>query len=427
MARRKRNELTAGLFVIVVLAITLGVVLWLGASEILAPTRQRAFFYAEESDGSNNLTEGSAVEINSKQIGRVVSVRYAAADRRTLYEVEIHQADAAIYADAAAEVTSGLVRESKLTITDRGTAGGPLADEKNPVHITGGFNAAMRQASDAVEKLDKFIAAELDRTKSAALLSKVHNIADKISSFTTVWAKIAANLKPETEADNQKSMIVQARQTISNIKDTTANLKRETNAKEPKSLVAKVHKTVDHAHEITADAKPKIKNMLKSAAAAAEKIEQYSKKDIPQIFAQLRKANDKILTVADDLAAVSNTTKKIIVLNRDNIDMMIDNMTQVSATLKATSEEIRANPWRLIHKPKKEDMQTYGILTAATAFSQGASSLQQAIGKLKNLDPKLIRADDPQVQKIRDHLNESFRKFKEVEDALWKKMQAKPG
>ena len=421
MPRKKTNELAAGTFILVALAATFGVVVWLGAAEIFRPARQRAFFYAEEADGSIGLEEGNTVEINSLPIGKIVSIRYLPQERRTLYEAQIHYHGATIHSDAVAAVTTGLVGVSKLTVTNRGTDDSPPADEKNAVRVTGGLDAAISQLSDAARKIN----AELDH-KPDAMMGKVDDILKDVKTTTDVLARIAATLGPETRPGDPQSMIVNLRQSMSNANAMTGNLKRETDAEEEDSLAAKAHATMDDFKAIAADAKPKVSNLLDSASEAAARLEEYTKRDVAEIFTLLRKSNDKILTIANDFATVSDTTKKIVVLNRENIDTMIDNMTQVSATLKAASEEIRANPWRLLRKPAKEDMETYGIMTAASSFSEGATSLNQALTKLKSLDPKVFQADDPQIQGIRRHLEESFEKFKEVEDALYDEMRARP-
>jgi hypothetical protein len=111
------------------------------------------------------------------------------------------------------------------------------------------------------------------------------------------------------------------------------------------------------------------------------------------------------------------------VLNRENIDHMIENMARVSESLKATAAEIRRSPWRLLRRPPKEEIESYDILTAASAFSQGAASLDRAVTKLQQLEGEGVAADDPQIEAIRSHLKETFAKFKAVEDALWEQMQ----
>jgi ABC-type transporter Mla subunit MlaD len=445
MPQKKHSEFTAGLFIIVALAALLGVVLWLGASELFSPAHQRAFFYADVTDGSTGLAVGNVVFINDLPVGKIVDIRPDFAEGRTLYEAKIEVPEARIHADAAVTVAAGLVGDSRLIVTHRGSDDKPLADAGNPVHITGGLDAAMRQLTDAVGRVNAMIATEFDPSGEEALLAKIHRIVTNIEDATQVISAIAATLEPETKAEDDRSMIVRIRESTGNIQAATANLrqqtedregtivgdvsaissnlKRETDPAVEGSMLGKVHKVVDDVKTITGKAEPNVDRLLTSAANTAEQIEQYSKKEIAEIFETLRKANDRILTIANDFAEVSDATKKIIVLNRGNIDRMIDNMAQVSESLKATANELRRNPWRLLHKPEQGEMPSYDLLSAASAYSAGASSLDQAMAKMQALDPDVIGPNDPQIQEIREHLAESFRRFKKAEDVLWEELQ----
>ena len=112
-------------------------------------------------------------------------------------------------------------------------------------------------------------------------------------------------------------------------------------------------------------------------------------------------------------------------VHRDNIDEMIDNMRIVSENLKATSKEIRRNPWRLLYKPKPGELREQTIRDATVAFVSGAAELDQALAKLNGLaraHPEGIDRKDPKFQEIRKHVLESFKKFKKVEDALWREI-----
>jgi hypothetical protein len=221
---------------------------------------------------------------------------------------------------------------------------------------------------------------------------------------------------------------------MTNVASLTGTVRREMDAGVAGSVMAKVHETMDSAaaatgdaKAITADARPKISKLLSSAESAVAKIEGYTRKEIPDIFAELRQANTQVLTIANDLADVSSAARKIVVLNRENVDHIIENMTQVSESLKASAREIRRSPWRLLRKPKPGESQSHDILAAASAFSAGASSLDRALTKLKGLDPKTVSPDDPELKRIREHLDDTFRKFKKVEDALWEQISAESG
>ena len=76
------------------------------------------------------------------------------------------------------------------------------------------------------------------------------------------------------------------------------------------------------------------------------------------------------------------------------------------------------NPWRLIHKPEEPEIRSQNIHDAARAFSNGAEQLDQALAKLKAVDPKTVAPE--QIKKIQDHLRKTFENFSKAEQALWK-------
>jgi len=122
---------------------------------------------------------------------------------------------------------------------------------------------------------------------------------------------------------------------------------------------------------------------------------------------------------------VSEQTKEIVTVNRDNIDETLDNLTQVSVDLKSAAKEIRRNPWRLLYEPEEKELRSQNLYDAVRAFSNGAEQLDQAITKLRRLEQ--IKSDDPAFQetteKIHKGLNEVFSKFSKAEEALWKELQ----
>ncbi len=74
MPRKKHNELVAGLFVLLTLALLIGVLVWLGAADMFKPARQRAYFYISEKTGDLQLAEGSLVKSGGAPIGRIAKI-----------------------------------------------------------------------------------------------------------------------------------------------------------------------------------------------------------------------------------------------------------------------------------------------------------------------------------------------------------------
>ena len=138
------------------------------------------------------------------------------------------------------------------------------------------------------------------------------------------------------------------------------------------------------------------------------------------------------MTTAQDLPSAETLNSgvfldalKSLPAELDNIDEIIDNMMLVSANLKSASKEIRRNPWRLLHKPTDEELDSQNVYDATGAFLSGATELDQAITKLSKLagmKPEGIPADDPQLQEIRLKLQQTFEKFGRIEQLLWEKL-----
>ncbi|HAU38564.1 MAG TPA: hypothetical protein DCX07_12715 [Phycisphaerales bacterium] len=396
MAKRKEHsELAAGLFVLVALGATVGVVLWLGAAEWFARGAV-ATFYAEEKDGNCGLDIGSFVYVGGKEVGKIAEIRFDAKAGRTLYLARIETDGLDLRSDGKAHAAAALVGGANLVVTSRGTPGKPPADLEHPMPVTGGLDRAMTDLSAAAEnvrRVSELVRAELDTQQGGEMLGKVRAIVGDLQTAARDVSQAAANVLAQTRLE------------------------------EKDSLLAKIHRTADDVNAMSADARPKMERTMTAVADTAEKIQQYADKDIADLLARLRESNTEILKVARDLSEVSDTTRKIVTLNRDNIDRMLDNMRLVSEDLKAASREIRRNPWRLLYKPKPDEIATQNVYDAARAFANGATQLDMAIAKLNALseaNPQGLPANDPQLQQIREDIQKTFANFKKVEDILWK-------
>jgi len=396
MARRQQNELVAGAFVITALTVLVGVIIWMGGSGIFKPVKQQAFFFRNEADGGTGLLGGSAVTIGDDQIGKIASIRFDARTGRTYYLAEIERGDFKIHSDGQARAKSGLVGGSLLTIISRGSEQSPLADQDHPMEIAGGLDQAMADLSSAAQELSKTVKAELSTDNPEALLRKVHDIIDSLGKAAVDVASVAANVLAQTNIDDKQAVL------------------------------AKINRSVEDINAMTADARPKVSEALENVRAVSGGIRGYVDKDVADILAKLRESNNEVLKITKDLSAVSGNIREMVLVHKDNIDELLDNMVAVSANLKAASKEVRRNPWRLLYKPDNQELHSTNIRDAAMAFSNGAEQLDQAISKLTNLakaSPQGVPADDPTLLKVRQHLQETFDNFSKAEDALWKEIK----
>ncbi|MDY7011579.1 MAG: hypothetical protein SVV80_12640 [Planctomycetota bacterium] len=398
MAKRQHNEFAAGMFVLIALAAGIAVLIWLGAAEVLSPAKGLAGFYVDESSGDVGLEKGSLVIIAGKEMGKVIKTTYHPEKSRTIYLAKLEHADVKVYSDGKAHVAVGLVGAGRLVITSRGTPKAGIADEDNPVKIAGGMDQTMGDIATAAESLKNVAAAvekQLSTEQAGTLLVKIHAILDDLKTTSARVVQIAANIAKEVEIANKSS------------------------------ILAKAHQTMDDINQISDDAKPKVEKALTSVVNIAEKMEKYTDEDIAKLLADLRKSTTKLVEIFADFKTVSSTARDIVILNRENLDEMIANMKSVSLNLNAAAKEIRRNPWRLLDKPSEKDKRDQNIYDAARAFAEGAEQLDDALVRLKALRqarPAGVQSDDPELLKIRKHLQDTFEKFRTAEDSLWKEV-----
>lgn len=418
MSKKTHNELIAGVFVLLSLAAMMGVVLWLGASDLFRKTHQLAAFYVDESSGSLGLKTGNAVQVGDRAVGRITAIR-SGDGGRSLYITEIEVPDVKVHSDGKARVSVGLVGEGKLVITARGTDKAPLADEQHPVMIAGGLDQAMSDIAEVAELLKPIAqaaAGEFDAAKEGSVLCRVHQVMEHLKSA-------AGNIAGQTDPRQKGSLAAKVNTSADDVNRITGSLAFQTDAGQQASLLAKVHRSTDDVNAITADAKPKVEQTLTAVRNTAQQVESISKKDVMEILAGLRKANSDVLKISGNFVEVSEQAKSMLVLNRDRIDQMIDDMGQVAENLKSTSKDVHRNPWRLLYKPDKEELHSQNIYDAARAFAGGAEQLNSAINKLRALSREnsgAIPAYDPELLKIRKEIEETFGNFSKAEQALWK-------
>lgn len=371
MPRKKYDELKAGIFVIAAVALLLGVVLWLGASDMFTATYGQAVFCTDAETGSLGLIEDGAVMFGDLKIGKIASVSTDKDRKRIFYKVKFLQPGYTVYKNGKAMVNAGFIGGSILVITSRGTDTEPLADnEGNAVKIAPGMMANMTKMSESLVK-------QFDPKDKNSMLSKINSMVDTLLPAAKDIAAMTSGLRPELDPKEKDSI-------AANLKTTSANL-------------AKTTGTVDA----------------------------YVQKDLGQLIVKIREISTSVLKTANNMDVSSEKIKQILVANSGSIDETMDNMVAVSANLKAASTEIRRNPWRLFYKPDDKKVRSTNLYDAARAFDEGAQQLNVVVTKLKAL--RQLEEDDPQasreVARIKTQLMESFKNFKKVEDALWKEVE----
>jgi len=390
------------------------------------------------------LQEGSDVLLGDSGVGKIIRIDSRPDQGVCLYHARIDRRDLVIRADGSASIVSPPIGTAKLVITRLGS-GPDLADDAHPIPLTGGLNKAMVDLTVAAEKIRKIAevaTGELDASNRESILYRVKEGTRELVKASSDVAMVAANVRGQTDANQPGSIVAQLVQSaayirgqldpnqggsiMDTVRGAAGSVKGQLDANQKESLVAKFHRSVDDVNAMTSDARPKVQKTLTAIADMTERLDGYVQKDVAEILGKLRETNNQVLKITKDFAEISDQTRKMILVNRDKIDEMIGNMTLVSEDLKATAKEVRRNPWRLLCEPDKKTLETANLHDAARAFLLGAEELDAAIGKLKELSeahPGGVAADDPKLQKVREHLKETFDKFSKAEQALWRELE----
>ncbi|MCP4377510.1 MAG: MCE family protein [bacterium] len=410
MARKQRNELTAGIFTIVATALLVGVIFWLGASDFFKPAAQEAWFYVDLDKGEQGLKPGAQVKITDIEVGKISDVHLDLASRKTFYVVKLFSDQTKVYSDAKASVKAAFVGGGAvLQILDCGK------NEQVPVRThaimiqPGDFDKMLSQFDSLGQQVNELLATvsgEMDKGHDGSAMHKIHAMMD-------VMEGSLVSIRKELDAGNRLAVMAKVHQTIANLRDLT------------KSAKPKIDTMLDSLNTMLAISEPKVRDILDGTNELIDEFKKLTKGDIAKTISRLHETSKHVLTIATNFAKLSEDAKGVITINRENIDEIIDNMGHVAANLKSASKEIRRNPWRLLYRPEKGELHSQNISDAARAFSNGAAQLDQALAKLKGLaaaHPNGLSKDDPRLKKIAEQIKETFDKFTDAEKALWKEL-----
>ncbi|HNX26937.1 MAG TPA: hypothetical protein PKK48_05970 [Phycisphaerae bacterium] len=183
MPRKKYDEFSAGIFVILASAILFGVVLWVGSADLLSKNVGVATFYSDLTNGPQGIINDSPIVVGDLKIGKVNYISYDASNKRVIYSAVITQPGYAVYADAQARVVSGLLGGSSIMITDFGTRNSGPAGWNKPISISGGMSEIMNNFAVITENLKQLV------------VTNSENINELIDNMVSVSANLNAASK----------------------------------------------------------------------------------------------------------------------------------------------------------------------------------------------------------------------------------------
>lgn len=423
MAKKQRNELVAGLFVLVCVAALVGILVWLSGVQV---GERVAYVAAPLSAGDTGIIAGSEVKIGPTRIGKVTAVEPSEDWTEFLYRVQL-EADVDLRSDALVEsAIPTLGGAGTLVVLQRGSPDAPAADREHPIPLHVGPNPLVRDIQRQLGFGDQ------ERTEFQQTL---HNI----NVLSTNLADVSASLAGELNAGADGTLLAETKATLGDLRQVAAGLREESarlfaqlDPANPASAMGKIHASLDDVNAVTSQAagmiatvRPDVERAVGNVARTTDRVDAMTAAEVPALLASLQTSSEDLVSIMHDLRGVSAGARDIMTVNRENIDEIIANMTRVSLELKAAAREIRAEPWRLMGKPDVEDVRTANIREAANAFAASATELDAAIQRLSAMADTQsgpLPADDPQLLQVRQRIRDSFGRFLQAEEALYSEL-----
>lgn len=389
--KKDRNELKAGIFIVLAFLLALAVIVRIRDARLGAvQTRTVAFKLTDDLGG---LRIGDEVRLGGYKIGMVEDIQPAGLETpnpRMLVRVSL-PAEYTLHPNAIVGVQSGLTGAVNLNIQSVGSGPGLktgeyLAGKPDPkTALFASLGSVAPHLQNAITQIDQQTLPKVNQAVDNAR-NLLHHADEKVDPVVDRYNKVA---------DNASSAMGQVNGLLGDTKPD-------------------IRGTIKNLNVATTTLKEKLPGLIDQVTAAVTKVDK-----------SLTTAQSALLDVQQTAANakdMSATLRSVIVGNRSKFDGMIASIKFTSDNLKAASIELRRSPWRLLYKPTPAEAGNMNLYDSARAFADGANSLSDAAGALRDAmhDP---HADRAQIQKLLEGLDQSFNHFHQVENKLWSTAQ----
>ena len=444
----RSQDFILGLVVLLMIGLFVSTVLFLTPS-FNAPTRPVTFVF-RQSDGISPIKNGSQVLLSGAlPVGVVTEVQK---------EIELvdtpdgRRRELVILVHAKIEEKLNLYEDCEITtdqppvggvgtvvIVSVGTPGRAAAPNRIPGKPPQSLNAAISGLSrrllgpgGIVEKIDQLIDPSIDRSVAGRLLSIMNDLNG-----------VTSELKTQMSPGEQRALVAKLGRFLDTLNATTDGLRNELDTRESGSLAAKVGVALDRLtdglsqvdgilQENRAAMRSATGNIAHLARVADEEllaaiVSEFDRNNPSSLIVQLHASMDKINTSLDNVTAITDVGRRLMVMNRAALQRTIENLKETSDRMRVGIQELLLTPWRLFAPPASE-MQRLDALEAARHFAEAATFLDDAASRLASVaaaaegDKAMLGTED-EVRELRDTLKLAFERFQTAEKFFYEKLK----
>jgi ABC-type transporter Mla subunit MlaD len=432
---QKNNELKVGVTVVVIVLLALTVIAFIGRWDSLFRSEKTFRVRFLQQYGVEGLRTSDPVAIGGVTLGRVQEIR-TDIDKEDgqLYIVVISDIPSYIdiYSDARVTVEGKLLGDGgRLVVLHTGQHGKKLGPDDCVEGLPPRGLSQIYRMLDTSDpsSMAGMITYQLDAKKEDSLLAKLQTSMDDLNA-------ISANIRHETTAAEKASIAAKVHEVIDNINVITTSVRGELDRDNSKATLVKLYSALDNLNEglVTArqmlnDNRPKVDETMTHIANTAKNLDaELDRTKSDSLLTKIHGSVDAAQKGLENFRDISQTGVELVVVNRENLQAMVDNFVETSAHLKATAKDVRQNPWLLLYKPDQPEREYGNLMSAARSFSDAAGALDHAnvkLVELMRLRPDGVTANDPQLSAIRDQIKQAACQFEEAQSKLYELLKIK--
>ena len=390
---KQRNNVKAGVFVLLSLILGLGVIsvltnIWETIS--VKTTRYHALFSVE--DGVSTLATGSKVRLGGLSIGSVISVSPSIKQDVPISTINVYfdiDADIILYKNLNLEVHSGLLgSKSWLAIKDVGSGENVTSET-----VLLGSSSSM---------VGQFLGSEADENIRQTLAAL-----KRISTSLTNDGEALRLLLGTKEADEISQAISNAKNGLHSIQELSTSLQAvwptwesslSTFLVDVKGLPTKIESTLTDVQNMIGDIRstilPKVEETMTALGATSK-----------------------------TLASMMHSFQVSSPRWSSRITSILTNVDQVTERAKSAVDDISASPWRLLYRPTDREIAFEQLNDASWQLLSALSELRESASELRALvADKDSPIDANEAASLSTSLLESESAFRAARESLLERM-----
>ncbi|MDF1809241.1 MAG: hypothetical protein P1U42_06060 [Phycisphaerales bacterium] len=433
-----RNNVVAGTFLIVSVLLAVAISFILSDIKDNFGSKKQYVFRFSTTVGVSGLKPGADITFGGFSVGKVKSIdAYTVADPQSGEEIiKAHdvivtlRSDLVLYEDAYADLTLPMLGGiSKINIPSAGT--GPYEGGPSDPNATLDEGEALR-GRFAPSILTQLGFTTEDAIKIQETIDSINEVSSNAKDVTDGFKRMSEALEPEF-IDG----VDDGRATIANIRSFTESFTGETgwstkvddiltDAQDASGKLAPAiddaKETISNANGLIGDSRPRISRILDNVEQTTERIRFDSMGQIDDLLEKGSLALGSYKDVADSANELVNT-------NRPKIDATLDSARDIGVSSKLLVEELRAQPWRILKKPSKDDLAREPIYEAARMYAQSVSDLRIASEALDVAVAQSANSGNTvnaaELVRIAALVEQAYGRYEEAERGLLERLRGK--